>query len=88
MNSSEAELLKSTPPNCTQDGQRLRVAPNWSDLSPGDAVVLLGLSEERFAGTVDAIGLDGETLWMFLERGAGRRLFHSSDASVTLVGPY
>lgn len=56
----------------------------WSDLLPGDNVVLLGPGPSH-AGVVDAASADGEFLWLILNDGNGRRLFQAGDVFGTLM---
>jgi hypothetical protein len=73
----------------THYGYRRSVVANWSELIPGDNVVLLstGKPEFRISGTVDANSPDGSLLWLLQDDCAGRALFHQSDGYKTLVDP-
>ena len=55
----------------------------WSDLLPGDTVVLVGPGPSQ-AGVVDAASADGQFLWLILSDGNGRRLFQACDVYRTL----
>ena len=64
------------------------VVESWGQLIPGDNVLLLGPKPgQRHAGTVDIISPDQSILWLVLENGGGRKLFHQSDVFQTLVAP-
>jgi hypothetical protein len=71
----------------TRFGFRRSVVTNWSDLRPGDTVVLVGTSNERVSGTVDAVTTEGDMVWILQDNGAGRKLFHKSDRYQTLTDP-
>ncbi|HJW00037.1 MAG TPA: hypothetical protein VJ617_13185 [Arthrobacter sp.] len=70
-------------------GYQRSLVANWSELSPGDTVVLLGTGkpEARTSGEVDAVSVDGSLLWLLQDDCGGRRLFHWSDGYKTLVDP-
>lgn len=72
----------------TQYGYRRSVVTNWCQLIPGEAVVLTGPgSAERYEGRVDAVSDDGAILWLVLDNGCGRRLFHRTDGHTALLDP-
>jgi hypothetical protein len=82
-----ADMVDNPERKPTRFGFRRSAVANWSDLSPGDTVVLVGSSNERVSGTVDAVTTEGDVMWILLANGAGRKLFHSSDTYQTLTGP-
>lgn len=53
------------------------------DVSPGDLLSLQGPGTRRISGIVDDISPDGMFLWLFLDDGGGRRLFHWLDGYAT-----
>jgi hypothetical protein len=72
----------------TQYGYRRSLVDNWRELIAGDTVLLLEPGQGRqYKGTVDAISTDGTLLWLLLDDGDGRKLFHRVDGYQTLAGP-
>jgi hypothetical protein len=55
----------------------------WDGLTPGDLVSLQGPGAKRISGIVDDVSPDGMFLWLFLDDGGGRQLFHWSDGYTT-----
>jgi hypothetical protein len=82
-----ADMVDNPGRKPTRFGFRRSVVANWSDLRPGDTVVLVGSSNERVSGTVDAVTTEGDMMWILLDNGAGRKLFHNSDTYQTLTDP-
>ncbi|SFU11749.1 hypothetical protein SAMN04487915_111166 [Arthrobacter sp. ov118] len=60
---------------------------NWSELVVGERVLLVGAGRDRFTGAVDDVSADGTVMWLVLEDGDGRRLFHQADSYQTIVDP-
>jgi hypothetical protein len=58
---------------------------NWSELLPGDSVVLIGNEAQRAAGTVDVVSHDGALAWIMLRPGNERRLFLREEVFRTEV---
>lgn len=51
---------------------------DWTELEPGQLVVVLEEHTYELHGRVDTLTEDGEVLWLHLEGGGGRRLFTNS----------
>ncbi len=51
----------------------------WQELSAGDAVVVELGNGRSVRGVVDALVEDASVLWVELDGGKGRRLFHWED---------
>lgn len=69
-------------------GYRRSVVANWCELITGDRLLLVGPgTNQRHAGTVDAISVDGAIVWLILEDGGGRKLFHQTDGYQALLDP-
>jgi hypothetical protein len=60
---------------------------NWSELAPGETVLLVGAATDRYTGVVDDVAADGSVMWLVLEDGDGRKLFHQDDGFQTIVEP-
>jgi hypothetical protein len=58
---------------------------NWSELLPGDNVILIGKEAQRDAGIVDTVSRDGTLLWIGLGHGNERRLFLREEVLRTEV---
>src|SRR5215207_6491343 len=72
----------------TQFGYRRSAVSNWRELIPGDSVALTGPGrQERYTGQVDAISADGALVWLLLDNGGERRLFHRVDGHSVLLDP-
>jgi hypothetical protein len=73
----------------THYGYGRSAVASWSELIPGDNVVLLGTGERetRISGTVDANSSDGSLLWLVQDNCAGRILCLQADGYRTFVGP-
>jgi hypothetical protein len=82
-----ADMVDNPDRKPTQFGFRRSVVTKWTDLRPGDTVVLVGTSNERVSGTVDAVTTDGDIVWILQDNGVGRKLFHKSDTYQTLTDP-
>lgn len=82
-----ASMVSDTERKPTRYGFRRSAVTNWRELRPGDPVVLVGTSNERVSGTVDAVTTDGDMVWILQGNGAGRKLFHNSDIYQTFTDP-
>ncbi|TDK25539.1 hypothetical protein E2F48_09825 [Arthrobacter crusticola] len=51
----------------------------WQELSTGDAVVVELANGHSMPGVVDALVEDASVLWVELDGGKGRHLFHWED---------
>ncbi|SFU11656.1 hypothetical protein [Arthrobacter sp. ov118] len=88
MTALHASLSSQQLTRPTQYGYRRSVVTNWCELIPGDTVLLTGPdTEQRYAGTVDAVLDDGSLAWIVLANGGGRRLFFHCDGHQMLVDP-
>ena len=52
---------------------------DWTRLRQGDLILIAEIGMLGFAGEVDIVTEDGRILWLYLEGGAGRRLFTHTD---------
>lgn len=85
---SAGKLLPEQRNRPTRYGYRRSVVADWCELIPGDSVLLLGPEgEPDYKGTVDAVLPDGTIVWLILDNGCGRRLFHHADGHQALVYP-
>ncbi len=48
---------------------------DWTQVGPGEEVLITTADAEVFVGSVDRLTEDGEILWLHLSNGGGRRLF-------------
>jgi hypothetical protein len=60
---------------------------NWAELAVGETVLLVSAGTERYTGVVDDVSADGAVIWLVLDDGVGRRLFHQTDGYRTIVDP-
>jgi hypothetical protein len=68
------------PPSYTLTGRTAEpIPPLWTDLQPGDQIVLRRHDSPEIAGEVDIVSEDGTFLWLYQEGGQGRMLVHQSD---------
>jgi hypothetical protein len=88
MTASRTALSPDQLTRPTQYGYRRSAVSNWCQLIPGDSVVLTGPGRhERYAGQVDAVSADGALVWLVLDNGGERRLFHRVDGHSVLLDP-
>jgi hypothetical protein len=72
-------LLDASPASLGDDA----CDTGWDDLTPGEHVSLQGPGARAISGIADDISHDGMFLWLFLDDGGGRQLFHWSDGYTT-----
>jgi hypothetical protein len=88
MTASRTALSPDQLARPTQYGYRRSAVSNWRELIPGDSVVLTGPGRhERYAGHVDAVSAEGALVWLLLDNGGERRLFHGVDGHSVLLDP-
>jgi hypothetical protein len=71
--SQKASTPEGAPPAGAEAGSP------WLDLNRGDAVVVELGNNQSMPGLVDAAAEDRSVLWVQLDEGQGRRLFHCQD---------
>jgi hypothetical protein len=72
----------------TRYGYRRTAVTDWSELIPGDNVLLTGPApDQRYTGTVDDVLDDGSVVWIVIANAGGRRLFLRGDGHQILVDP-
>ncbi len=52
---------------------------SWTELRPGDRIIITSPWTPRWDGEVDLVTNDGSILWVHLEAGRGRILVQQSD---------
>jgi hypothetical protein len=60
---------------------------DWTTLTPGEEVYIVEDDGLESCGRVDAVTGDGSILWLYMNDGAGRRLFMRSDGGLVWLVP-
>ncbi|MEC3854035.1 hypothetical protein [Paenarthrobacter ureafaciens] len=73
----------------THYGYRRSVVADWSELIPGEHVLLRGTGnpQARLSSTVHDVSPDGSLLWLLDDDLGERHLYPESDSYHTLVDP-
>ena len=68
----------------TRGPVRKKPPKTWSAFNEGDLVTVYLGSGFTMEGRIDTVHPEGETVWILLDDGSGRRLFHFQD-DVTIM---